>query len=152
MFLFIDYKMKTLTVLLLTVLVSGVVPRSNTPSDPNDAISSTDVSLNRIEDSAESSKISLLKTSDTSGKVSYSTGATINGEAKDKTSISGDKRVTSKLKKDDLQVLKPFLGPKDLLLQEIHTLDEEASNSKVICKFLHTTDNLTVTEMIRQKN
>ncbi|XP_050477184.1 toll-like receptor 3 isoform X2 [Bombus huntii] len=84
--------MKTLTILLLTVLVSGVVPRSNSPSDPNDAISSTDVSLNRIEDSAESSKISLLKTSDTSGKVSYSTGATINGEAKDKTSISGDKR------------------------------------------------------------
>ncbi|XP_060819755.1 extracellular matrix protein 2 isoform X1 [Bombus pascuorum] len=122
--------MKTLSILLLTVLVSGVVPRSNALSDPNDAISSTDVSLNRIEDSAESSKKSLLKTSDTSGKVSYSTVATINGETKDKTSISDDKRVTSKLKKDDLQLLKPFLGPKDLLLQEIHILDEEASNSK----------------------
>ena len=136
--------MKTPTALLLTILITGVVSRIDTSSDNIEA-STTYVPLrikshvnNLDADSSADSKKPLLKVNSTSEKESYSIGIS-NGQTKDETFSSENKRV--KLKKDDLKLLKPFLGPKDVLMQEIRTLNEEASNSKVICKFLCIIDN-----------
>ncbi|KAK9310620.1 hypothetical protein QLX08_000161 [Tetragonisca angustula] len=123
--------MKTLTALLLTILVTGVVCRIDTSSDSIET-STTHVPLrikshvDNLDGSAESKK-PLLKVNGTSRKESYSI-ATSTGQTKDETSSTENERV--KLKKNDLKLLKPFLGPKDMLMQEIRTLNEEASNSK----------------------
>ncbi|XP_017789830.1 PREDICTED: uncharacterized protein LOC108572146 [Habropoda laboriosa] len=113
--------MKILAALLLLtlVLLVHVVSSNTTPS-------TTDTT-------AKSSENSVLKTSDASDVEPYATISSANGQAKDKTSSSDDEKLARKLKDygDDLLHLKPILSPKDIFLQEIHTLSEEASTSKI---------------------
>lgn len=82
---------------------------------------------NNVDVSTESSKIS----SSSATKGPYTTGVAPANVQSNKTSI--DERVTSKSKSDDdFLLMKSLLSPKDMLLQEINTLDEETSNAKVM--------------------
>lgn len=115
--------MKLLAVFLLTVLLSGLISLNEANID------ATHVPLiksNHLNDSLEES---LTETKAISEKESYSTNASVNERAE-----TVDDKDALKLKKDDFQFMKNFLNPKDMLMQEIHTLNEE---SKVICIFLY---------------
>lgn len=117
--------MKLLAVFLLTVLLSGLISLNEANID------ATHVPLiksNHLNDSLEL-KESLTETKAISEKESYSTNASVNERAE-----TVDDKDALKLKKDDFQFMKNFLNPKDMLMQEIHTLNEE---SKVICIFLY---------------
>lgn len=116
--------MKLLAVFLLTVLLSGLFSLNEANID------ATHVPLiksNHLNESPEL-KESLTETKTISEKESYSTDASINERTE-----NVDDKDALKLK-DDLQFMKNFLNPKDMLMQEIHTLNEE---SKVICIFLY---------------
>lgn len=121
--------MKLLAVFLLTVLLLCALFSLNEANI--DASHVPLIKSNHLNDSPELKEESLTATKAISEKESYSTDASIN----ERTETVADKE----LRKDDLQFMKTFLNlnfsnPKDMLMQEIHTLNEE---SKVICIFLY---------------
>ncbi|XP_016917993.2 leucine-rich repeat-containing G-protein coupled receptor 5 [Apis cerana] len=120
--------MKLLAVFLLTVLLSGLFSLNEANID------ATHVPLiksNHLNESPEL-KESLTETKTISEKESYSTDASINERTE-----NVDDKDALKLK-DDLQFMKNFLNPKDMLMQEIHTLNEESKNQNKIAQPLKT--------------
>lgn len=115
---------KLLAVFLLTVLLSGLISLNEANID---AAHVPLIKSNHLNDSPEL-KEALTETKATSEKESYSTDVSVNERAE-----TVDDKDALILKKD-LQFMKSFLSPKDILMQEIHTLNEE---SKVICIFLY---------------
>lgn len=115
---------KLLAVFLLTVLLSGLISLNEANID---ATHIPLIKSNHLNDSPEL-KESLTETKAISEKESYSTDVSVNEQAE-----AVDEKDALILKKD-LQFMKSFLSPKDILMQEIHTLNEE---SKVICIFLY---------------
>ncbi|CAL7943817.1 unnamed protein product [Xylocopa violacea] len=109
--------MKVSLALLLSVLLFAVVTSLNVTSTST-RLPSTKSREYDSDDSGGSSKKSPAKANELSGN-----------DAKSIANV--DERVTSKLQRDnDLQRMKSFLNPKDMLLREIHTLNEGASNDK----------------------
>lgn len=102
--------MKVLAALLLTVLLYGVVSSEYEPTSTY--VSPTIKSHPYDED-------------DSAESLEKSPAILANENRKDDTPSPIDEKITSKLKKDDLHFLKPFRRPKEMLLQEIRTLNEE---------------------------
>ncbi|CAK9801615.1 Insulin-like growth factor-binding protein complex acid labile subunit [Anthophora quadrimaculata] len=127
-------KMKILAALqLLTVVVLVDVVSSNiAPSTTNAKDGSYSVIFHEYNTTGttESSKKSPLKTNNASEVEPYATISSANDQIKDKSSSAYEK-VMRKLEKYDDLLLKPILSPKDMFLQEIHTLSEEASTAKI---------------------
>ncbi|XP_029051123.1 leucine-rich repeat-containing G-protein coupled receptor 6-like isoform X1 [Osmia bicornis bicornis] len=118
--------MKVLVALLLiTFLCEALSLTTSTATSATQAF--TVQKDNNVDVSTESSKIS---SSSSATKGPYTTGISPASVQSNKTPI--DERVTSKSKSDDdILLMKSLLSPKNMLLQEINTLDEETSNAKM---------------------
>lgn len=113
--------MKVLAAVLLTVLFVGFVA-SNTPT----------LRSNTEASSLAYSQHDAKKTSTTSGKSVSSTHPNIFTRSKT-TPLARLEEETTSIDDEDALLLgdpKRFLSPKDMLMQEIQTLDEEVSNAK----------------------
>lgn len=130
--------MKVLAALLLTVLLCAAVSSVDSKVDSTQTLDTTASHKYDVYTPTEPSQNSLHEANSESDGEPYATASSGNEQVKEKASVPDGKGETSKWKKeDDLLLLKPFLNPKDMLLQEIHTLNEEASDAKVIYKFLY---------------
>ncbi|XP_054014167.1 uncharacterized protein LOC128895522 [Hylaeus anthracinus] len=112
--------MKLAAVLLLAFISAVVSSPSSTPSAKIDEI--------RLIESSSRKAPTLGKDE------SYSTSPAAVARSSDETASRANERLTSKSQLHDDPLLsdhaKPILNPKELLLQEIHTLDEEFPNEK----------------------
>ncbi|XP_017758503.1 PREDICTED: insulin-like growth factor-binding protein complex acid labile subunit isoform X1 [Eufriesea mexicana] len=121
------YKMKVLAALLLTVLLSGAVSPSKVSLD-NETSSTHAPSTIELRLYDDDSANSFEKSSEKSPAV------LANEYKKDDKSSPIDEKIPSKLKKDDLHFLKPFRGPKEMLLQEIRILNEETKTQEEVAQ------------------
>ena len=118
--------MKVLAAVLLTLLSIGEISSSNTTSINVNGTSTQAVSTTEPQHNYNASKLDISNTTTARAVVSptYSTAVP-----------RPSNKLASKWEPNKEKILghvKPFIDPENILLQEIDTLDNESSNSKVM--------------------
>lgn len=121
-------------VLLLTVLSAGVVsPNETSPANVDVTPTQGPTTKSHGDSETTTAPKKSLTTSAASEESNSNAHSTVHPTS-DKTLPHILKKLSSRWRTDDEDIfkhVKPFLDPKDMLLQEIDALDEITSNSKV---------------------
>lgn len=115
--------MKVLAAVLLALLSIGVISSSNTTSVNVNTNSAQAVSTTESQHNKSASKLDISNTT-TVVSPTYSTAFPRPSNNLSSKWESNEEKI--------LEQVKPFIDPKNILLQEIDTLDKETSNSKVM--------------------